>query len=117
MTLHATARTFGDATIVECSGRLVLGEESAHLREMVKGLLATSKSVVLDLGGVTYIDSSGLGTLVGLYSTARNAGGGIKLAHLSTRMRDMLQMTRLLTVFDVYERAEDAAASFKTNAE
>ncbi|MHB8410925.1 MAG: STAS domain-containing protein [Candidatus Acidiferrales bacterium] len=114
MTLHATARTLGDATIVECSGRLVLGEESAHLREMVKGLLATSKSVVLDLGGVTYIDSSGLGTLVGLYSTARNAGGGIKLAHLSTRMQDMLQMTRLLTVFDVYDRAEDAAAAFKS---
>ena len=114
MTLHATARKHGDVTIVECSGRLVLGEESAQLREMVKGLLATSKSVVLDLGGVTYIDSTGLGTLVGLYSTARNAGGGIKLAHLSTRTRDMLQMTRLLTVFDVYERAEDAAASFKS---
>jgi len=116
MTLHATARKLGDATIVECSGRLVLGEESARLREMVKGVLATSKSVVLDLAGVTYIDSSGLGTLVGLYSTAQKAGGGIKLAHLSTRARDMLQMTRLLTVFEVYERAEDAAATFKSAA-
>src|SRR5579863_8724058 len=115
MALHAAARMFGDAMIDECSGRLVLGEESAHLREMVKGLLATSKSVVLDLGGVTYIDSNGLGTLVGLYSTGRNAGGSIKLAHLSTRTRDMLQITRLLTVFDVYDRAEDAAASFKTS--
>ena len=116
MTLHATARKYGDATIVECSGRLVLGEESAHLRKIVKDELATSNRVVLDLGGVSYIDSSGLGTLAGLYATAKNAGGEIKLANLNTRMRDMLQMTRLLTVFDVYNRAEEAAAAFKSAA-
>ncbi|HKV27920.1 MAG TPA: STAS domain-containing protein [Candidatus Acidoferrales bacterium] len=116
MKLHATARTFGEATIVECSGRLVLGEESAHLRDLVKGLLATSKSIVLDLGAVSYIDSSGLGTLAGLYATAKSAGAGIKLANLNARMRDMLQMTRLLIVFDVYDRAETAAAAFKSAA-
>ncbi|MGH9711093.1 MAG: STAS domain-containing protein [Candidatus Acidiferrales bacterium] len=116
MTLHATARTHGDATIIECSGRLVLGEESAHLRQVVKAALASSNRIVLDLGGVSYIDSSGLGTLAGLYAAARNAGGGIKLANLNSRMRDMLQMTRLLTVFDVYDRAEQAAASFKSAA-
>ena len=114
MTLHATARKHGDATIVECSGRLVLGEESAHLRKVVKDVLATSNRVVLDLGAVSYIDSSGLGTLAGLYAAAKNVGGEIKLANLNTRMRDMLQMTRLLTVFDVYRRAEDAAAAFKS---
>jgi anti-sigma B factor antagonist len=92
----------------------VLGEESAHLREVVKGLLATRNRIVLDLGGVSYIDSSGLGTLAGLYAAARSAGGAIKLANLGSRMRDMLQMTRLLTVFDVYDRAEEAAAAFKS---
>lgn len=103
-----------NATIIECSGRLVLGEESAHLRKVVKDVLATSNRIVLDLGGVSYIDSSGLGTLAGLYAAAKNAGGEMKLANLNTRMRDMLQMTRLLTVFDVYDRAEAATASFKS---
>ncbi|MGH9727296.1 MAG: STAS domain-containing protein [Candidatus Acidiferrales bacterium] len=116
MTLHATARTHGDATIVECSGRLVLGEESAELRKVVKDLLVTCNRIVLDLGGVSYIDSSGLGALAGLYAAAKNAGGEIKLANLNARLRDLLQMTRLLTVFDVYDHAEAAAAAFKSPA-
>ncbi|HEV2615604.1 MAG TPA: STAS domain-containing protein [Candidatus Acidoferrales bacterium] len=116
MTLHATARTHGDATIVECSGRLVLGEESANLRKVVKDVLVTCNRIVLDLGDVSYIDSSGLGTLAGLYAAAKNAGGEIKLANLTARLRDLLQMTRLLTVFDVYDGAEAAAAAFKPPA-
>jgi anti-sigma B factor antagonist len=78
--------------------------------------LTDQKQVVVDLGNVSYIDSSGLGVLVGLYTTARRAGGGIKLAKLSPLLQDMLQITKVFTVFEVFDRAEDAAASFNADA-
>jgi anti-anti-sigma factor len=78
----------------------------------VKDVLTESKHIVLDLGGVPCIDSSGLGVLAGLFTSARNRGGGIKLPHLDGQMKGLLQMTRLLTVFEVFDRAEDRAASF-----
>jgi len=102
--------------VVDCSGRLVFGEESAGLRDYVKGLLAQSPNVVLNLRDVNYIDSGGLGTLVSLYTTARNAGGAVKLASLSQRVGDLLQITKLLTVFEVFEDEEAAAKSFKGDA-
>jgi anti-sigma B factor antagonist len=116
MSLQMNTRTFAGALIVECSGRLVLGEESANLRHLVRDHLADHKKVVVDLGNVSYIDSSGLGVLVGLYSTAQRAGGGIKLAKLNPLLQDMLQITKVFTVFEVFDRAEDAATSFNTNA-
>jgi len=99
--------------VVDCSGRLVFGEESARLRGYVKGLLAQSPNVVLNLRDVNYIDSGGLGTLVSLYTSARGAGGAVKLASLSQRVGDLLQITKLLTVFEVFDDEEAAAKSFK----
>jgi anti-sigma B factor antagonist len=116
MSLQMTTRTFAGVLIVVCSGRLVLGEESANLRHLVRDHLSEYKQIVVDLGNVSYIDSSGLGVLVGLYTTAQKAGGGIKLAKLSPYLRDVLQITRVFTVFEVFDRAEDAATSFNTNA-
>jgi anti-sigma B factor antagonist len=88
MSLHMITRMFAGVLIVECSGRLVIGEESANLRHLVRDHLIESKQVVLDLGKVSYIDSSGLGILVGLYSTATKVGGGIKLANLNPGLED-----------------------------
>lgn len=116
MSLQMTTRTFAGVLIVECSGRLVLGEESANLRHLVRDHLSQNKHVVIDLGNVSYIDSSGIGILAGLYTTARKTGGAIKLANLDPRLQDMLQITKLFTVFEVFDRAEDAATSFNTNA-
>ena len=116
MPLQMITRTLGGVTIVECRGRLVLGEESANLRHLVKDVLTESKQVVLDLGGVSFIDSSGLGVLAGLLTSARNARAEIKLASLDGRLKGVLQITRLLTVFEVFDRAEDAAASFNRAA-
>jgi anti-sigma B factor antagonist len=102
--------------VVDCSGRLVFGEESASLREVVKKLVLQSPKVVLNLHEVNYIDSGGLGTLVSLYTTARNAGGSVKLARLSQRVGDLLQVTKLLTIFEVFDDEEKAARSFHTAA-
>ncbi len=82
----------------------------------MKNLLALNNQIVLNLGGVNYIDSGGLGTLVALYTTARNAGGSIKLAALTQRVGDLLQVTKLLTVFEVYDTVEDAVGSYKKGA-
>jgi anti-sigma B factor antagonist len=102
--------------VVDCSGRLVFGEESATVRDTVKKLLAQSPKVVLNLREVNHIDSGGLGTLVSLYTTARNAGGSVKLASLSQRVGDLLQVTKLFTIFEVFDDEETAARSFKKGA-
>ena len=99
--------------VVDCSGRLVFGEESASLRDVVKKLVAQSPHIVLNLHEVNHIDSGGLGTLVSLYTTARNAGGSVKLSRLSKRVGDLLQITKLLTIFEVFDDEEKAAKSFK----
>ena len=102
--------------VVDCSGRLVFGEESASLRDLVKKLLAQTPNIVMNLREVNHIDSGGLGTLVSLYTTARNAGGAVKLASLSQRVGDLLQVTKLLTIFEVFDDEEAAARSFKKGA-
>jgi len=112
MQLRMSTRTIGSALIVDCSGRLVFGEESASLRETVKKALAQSPKVVLNLQEVNYIDSGGLGTLVSIFTTARNAGGAIKLASLSQRVGDLLHLTKLVTIFEVFDDEEAAARSF-----
>jgi anti-sigma B factor antagonist len=116
MALQMTTRSFANTTIVECSGRIVLGDESAKFRQLVKDLLAECKQIVLDLGGVTYIDSIGLGVLVGLLISAQTAGGNIKLANLKPRLIDVLGVTKLMTLFETFNRAEDAAHSFNPGA-
>src|SRR5437016_14312126 len=102
--------------VMDCEGRLVFGEESASLRDNVKNLISQNNNIVLNLGGVNYIDSGGLGTLVALYTTANNAGGSIKLANLTQRVGDLLQVTKLLTVFQVYDSEEQAVQSFSKTA-
>jgi anti-sigma B factor antagonist len=116
MALQMTTRSFADTAIVECSGRIVLGEESANFRHLVKDLLTKCKQIVLDLGGVTYIDSIGLGVLIGLLISAQKAGGDIKLANLKPRLIDVLGVTKLMTLFETFDRAEDAAQSFHPGA-
>jgi len=116
MQLRLSTRTIDGALIVDCGGRIVFGEESASLRDSVKKLIPDNKNIVLNLGGVNYIDSGGLGTLVALYTTANNAGGSIKLANLTQRVGDLLQVTKLLTVFQVYDSEEQAVQSFSKTA-
>lgn len=116
MQLKLSTRTVDDILIVDCAGRIVFGEESAELRESVKKLIAQSGRIVLNLAGVSYIDSGGLGTLVALYTTARNAGGSIKLANLTERVSDLLQVTKLLTVFEVFDSEKGALESFRAAA-
>jgi anti-sigma B factor antagonist len=112
MQLRMSTRTVDGVMVVDCSGRLVFGEESASLRDTVKKLLAHSPKVVLNLHDVTHVDSGGLGTLVSLYTSARNAGGAVKLARLTQRVGDLLQITKLVTIFDVYDDETKAAKSF-----
>lgn len=116
MQLKMSTRTLNGVTVVDCSGRILFGEESAILRDSVRSLLTANNQVVLNLSGVSYIDSGGLGTLVALYTTARNAGGAVKLAALTQRVGDLLQVTKLLTVFEVYDTVEAAVDSFRKGA-
>ena len=113
MSLKISTKQMEGVTVVHCNGRIVFGEEAATLREQVKNLLMTQKNIVLNLGGVSYIDSGGLGILVSLYTSARAAGADIKLANLTQRVGDLLQITKLLTVFDVHEGEQKAIDSFK----
>ncbi len=116
MQLLTSTRTVGNALIVDCSGRIVFGDETAFLRDQVKDLLNHSKRIVLNLGNVHYIDSSGVGTLVGVYASARSAGGEVKLAALTGRVKDVLAITKLGSIFETYSTVEEAAASFNPTA-
>lgn len=116
MNLKLETREADGVTIVNCQGRIVFGEESSYLRENLKQILASSRKVVLNLSGVSYIDSGGLGTLVGVYSSARSAGADIKLTGLGQRLRDVLQITKLVTVFEVYDNEQQAIAAFERGA-
>ena len=113
MTLKMETRTVDGVAVVSCTGRIVFGEEANALRDTLKKLLTSSKQVVLNLGGVSYIDSGGLGTLVGVYSSARASGADIKLTGLGQRLRDVLAITKLATVFEVYDNEQQAIAAFK----
>jgi len=117
MQLKLTRRTVDGILALECNGRIVFGDESALLRDEVKGAIANgAKRIVLNLAEVNYIDSGGLGTLVALHTTAHNAGGAIKLANLTKRVGDLLQVTKLLTVFEVYNSEYEALEAFRKAA-
>jgi anti-sigma B factor antagonist len=113
MSLKVETRQVDGISVVTCHGRIVMGEEATGLRDTLKKVLTTSRQVVLNLSGVDYIDSSGLGTLVGVYSSARAAGADIKLTGVGQRLRDVLQITKLVTVFEVYDTEQEALASFE----
>ena len=113
MALNTTTTRRDGVIVVYLSGAIYFGEESASLRILVKDLLTKSREIVLDLGDVTYIDSGGLGTLMGLYASARKIGGNIKLARVDRQANEVLRITKVLTLFEVFDKAENAVASFK----
>jgi len=116
MALSITTSKIEEVIVVHLSGVIYFGKESASLRLRVKDLLDQSRQIVLDLANVTHIDSGGLGTLVALYVSARKVGGDIKLANLGNHAKEVLQITRLATLFEIFGRTEDAVASFKRAA-
>jgi anti-sigma B factor antagonist len=111
--LRMTDRDVNGVAVVEIEGRIVLGEESNAFRERVKGLLAGGKKkIVLDMKNVTYIDSAGLGTLVASFHSARSQGATLKLANLGSKFREVLQVTKLYTVFETFDNEAAAVSSF-----
>ena len=112
MALNITSRTIDEVIVVRLRGAILFGEESVSLRIRVHDLLGKSSQIVLDLGDVTRIDSAGLGTLVALYTSARKVGADIKLANLGNHATEVLQITRLVTVFEIFGSTVDAVASF-----
>ncbi len=113
MSFKATPRESGSVTVVEVSGRITLGEGSAVLRTMIHDLLAKGqKRIILNLGDVNYIDSSGIGELVSAFTSVKKQGGELKLLHLTRKVHDLLQITKLYTVFDVYSDEQTAIRSF-----
>jgi len=113
MSAKLNARQVGDVTVIDVSGRITLGEGSSVIRDEMHALTDRGiKKVLLNLGDVTYIDSSGIGELVSGYTTMTNAGGTLKLLNLTKRVKDLLQITKLYTVFDVYEDEAHAVRSF-----
>jgi anti-sigma B factor antagonist len=112
MPMKSITRLIEGVTVVEISGRIELGEASAAIRELVRDLLAKGrKKILLNLADVEYIDSSGLGSLVSSFTSAQKEGGELKLVYLTKKVADLLQMTKLYTVFDV---AADEAAGIKS---
>jgi anti-sigma B factor antagonist len=101
--------------VIACHGRILFGEEASAMRDVLKRELAESRKIVLNLADVSYIDSGGLGTLVGVYSSARSAGADIKLCGLGQKLRDVLQITKLATVFEVYDTEQHAVDAFGKN--
>ncbi len=113
MSMKLATREVSGVTIVDLSGKITLGEGGMALREEVRKLLADgSKKIVLNLGEVNYIDSSGLGELVSAYTAVKNAGGELKLLNLTSKVRDLLVITKLVTVFDVKDDEASAVSSF-----
>jgi anti-sigma B factor antagonist len=113
MALKLTSSEVEGVSLVALNGRIVLGEESTALREKLKSLVASgSKKIVLNMSEVTYIDSSGLGALVAAHLSAKTAGASIRLCNLGQKFYEVMQVTKLLTVFDVYDTEAAAVASF-----
>ena len=113
MSLNLTSKQVGDVTLVAASGRITLGEEVTSLRDQILKLAASGRNkIVLNLADVSYVDSSGMGELVSVYSSVRNQGGMLKLLNLTKRVQDLLRMTKLSTLFEVFEDEAVAVRSF-----
>jgi anti-sigma B factor antagonist len=112
--LTITSREVAGVSVLDLSGRITLGEGSVQLREAIRSLIGKgSKIILLNLGNVNYIDSSGLGELVSAFTTAKNQQAEVKLLNLTKKVHDLLQLTKLYTVFDIYDDEASAIASFK----
>ncbi len=113
MSVKLTTRQVGDVTVVDATGRITLGEAASTFRDTIRNLASEGKKKILvNLGEVSYIDSSGIGELVSGFTTVTNGGGQLKLVGLSKRIKDLLQITKLYTVFDVYDDEAAAVRSF-----
>ena len=114
MSMKISTRQVNGVTVLDCSGRITLGEGSVTLRDVVRDLLSKGqKKILLNLAEVNYIDSSGIGELVSAFTTARNQGGELKLLSLTKKVHDLLQITKLYTVFDVSDDEATAVKSFR----
>ena len=113
MPLHVVEKVIGSFMVLDLRGKITLGPDTEIVRNKVKDVVeAGHKRVILDLGGVSYIDSAGLSTLVACYVSAQKAGGEVKLLNLTKFVRDLLQITRLSTVFETYDSLDAAQRSF-----
>jgi anti-sigma B factor antagonist len=117
MHVKMTYSEIDGVSVVEMAGRIVLGEESNSLREKLKSLMAAGKKkIVLNMANITYIDSAGLGTLVAAHLSAKNQGASVRLCQLGKKFHEVMQITKLLTVFDVYDTEAAAVSSFQSYA-
>ena len=106
-------REEGSVTVIEPKGKITIGEGDVILREEISKLLGDNKKqLVLDLSGVSYMDSAGVGELVSVYTSVKNRGGELKLACLTKKIKDLLQITQLMTIFDTYDDVSEAVRSF-----
>lgn len=113
MSVKLTTRQVGDVSVMDAEGRITLGEGSSVFRETLRDLVAKGqKKVLLNLADVSYIDSSGIGELVSGFTSVTNQGGQLKLLNLNKRVKDLLQITKLYTVFEVFEDEAAAVRSF-----
>ena len=113
MTMKSSTRQVDGITIVDLSGRITLGEGSVVLRDQIRDLLSKgNQRILLNLGDVSYLDSSGIGELVSAYTTVRNQGGELKLLNLTKKVHDLLQITKLYTVFDIKDDEGQAIKAF-----
>jgi anti-sigma B factor antagonist len=111
--MKATNRTVDNVEIISLQGKITIGSGDTQLREVISNAVSAGKTnVLLDLSGVTTIDSSGIGELVGSYTTVTNRGGKLKLLHLPAKLNELLHVTQLITVFEVYDNEREAIASF-----
>jgi anti-sigma B factor antagonist len=117
MALSAKVRRVGDVAVVDLNGKITLGENTGILRDELRSLLAQgTKNILLNMADVSYVDSAGLGELVGAYTTAANQGGSVKLLNPQTKMRDLMQITKLYTIFTSFDNEQAAVSSFGAGA-
>ena len=114
MSVKLNTRQVGDVSVIDVAGRITLGEGSSALRDTLREMVTKGqKKILLNLGEVSYIDSSGIGELVSGFTTVTNSGGQLKLLNLTKRVKDLLQITKLYTVFEVFNDEAKAVQSFK----
>lgn len=114
MSVKLASRQVGDVTVIDAAGRITLGEGASAFRDMIRDLAGKgNKKLLLNLGEVSYIDSSGIGEMVSGFTTVTNNGGQLKLVGLSKRVKDLLQITKLYTVFEVFDEEPAAVRSFQ----
>ena len=112
--MNIEIRTVGDARILDCSGKITLGEGTMSIRSAVRDLVQSGvKKIILNFADVNYIDSAGVGELMSTYTTVVNNGGQLKLLNLTKKIRELLTITKLLTIFDVSDNEKTTVASFR----